>query len=119
MTANDHLVTRSAELLSVQISMAAVAVLAVALRLISRFLIIKSPGWDDYIIILGMVNTTSNLFRGPVPHINSVPWFDHNRLDPSWPSLRRRQAHGRRKIDERSRVGSEGLSHPFCHGLVS
>ncbi|KAL8759854.1 MAG: hypothetical protein Q9184_003507 [Pyrenodesmia sp. 2 TL-2023] len=45
---------RRAELLTVQISMAAVAVFAVALRLITRFFILKCPGWDDYIIILGM-----------------------------------------------------------------
>lgn len=61
MAINDHLVTRSAELLSVQISMAAVAVLAVALRLISRFLVLKNPGWDDYIIALGTASTTSRL----------------------------------------------------------
>ncbi|KAL8927738.1 MAG: hypothetical protein Q9208_002153 [Pyrenodesmia sp. 3 TL-2023] len=45
---------RRAEFLTVQISMAAVAVFAVALRLITRFFILKCPGWDDYIIILGM-----------------------------------------------------------------
>lgn len=108
MTTNDHLVTRSAELLSVQISMAAVAVLAVALRLISRFLILKNPGWDDYIMILGTASTTSRSFRGTVPDTSSVPWFDHNGLDPSRSSLWGRQAHGRYRIVEGSRVYSEG-----------
>lgn len=46
---------RRAEFLSVQISMAAVAVFAVVLRLISRFMVTKSPGWDDYIIAMGAV----------------------------------------------------------------
>lgn len=55
MAGGDPLPNRRAEMLSVQISMAAVAVLAVALRLVSRFLVIKSPGWDDYIISLGTV----------------------------------------------------------------
>lgn len=53
MAASDHPVNRRAELLSVQVSMAAVAVLVVALRLVSRFVILRSPGWDDYIITMG------------------------------------------------------------------
>lgn len=70
---------RRAELLSVQISMAAVAVFAVALRLITRFLILKCPGWDDYIIILGMclglaqtVLTLSCLPYGAAKHMIDI-----------------------------------------------
>lgn len=51
--------TRTAELLTIHITMIALASLVVALRLISRYLVVKNPGWDDYMIILAMVNGQS------------------------------------------------------------
>ncbi|KAL8970336.1 MAG: hypothetical protein Q9183_001573 [Haloplaca sp. 2 TL-2023] len=56
MASKDATVDRSAQILSIQISMAALAVLVVSLRLFSRFKILKSPGWDDYIIAAGMAS---------------------------------------------------------------
>ena len=35
--------------------MTAAAFLVVSLRLISRYMILKSPGWDDYAIMAAMV----------------------------------------------------------------
>ena len=42
-------------LIAVQVSMTAAALLIVALRLISRYMILKSPGWDDYATTAAMV----------------------------------------------------------------
>ena len=50
--------SRRTELIAVQVSMTAVALLIVALRLISRYMILKSPGWDDYAIMAAMVALT-------------------------------------------------------------
>lgn len=47
--------SRKAMLIAVQVSMTAAALLIVALRLISRYMILKSPGWDDYAITAAMV----------------------------------------------------------------
>ena len=47
--------SRRTELIAVQVSMTAVALLIVALRLISRYMILESPGWDDYAITAAMV----------------------------------------------------------------
>ncbi len=47
--------SRRTELIAVQVSMTAAALLIVALRLISRYMILKSPGWDDYAITVAMV----------------------------------------------------------------
>ena len=60
---HDNTPTRRTELIAVQVSMTAVALLLVALRLISRYMIIKSPGWDDYAIIVAMVGPLSTLSR--------------------------------------------------------
>ncbi|KAI4131704.1 MAG: hypothetical protein LQ338_001105 [Usnochroma carphineum] len=80
MAPDDIHPNRRAELLSVQISMAAVAVFAVVLRLISRFLVSKSPGWDDYIITLGTclgltqtILTLSCLPYGAARHMVDIP----------------------------------------------
>ncbi|KAK0514454.1 hypothetical protein JMJ35_003071 [Cladonia borealis] len=42
-------------LIAVQVSMTATALLIVALRLISRYMILKSPGWDDYATTAAMI----------------------------------------------------------------
>lgn len=47
--------SRRTELIAVQVSMTAAALLIVALRLVSRYMILKSPGWDDYAITVAMV----------------------------------------------------------------
>ena len=47
--------SRKRVLIAVQVSMTAAALLIVALRLISRCMILKSPGWDDYAITAAMV----------------------------------------------------------------
>ena len=47
--------SRRAVLIAVQVSMTAAAFLVVSLRLISRYMILKSPGWDDYAIMAAMV----------------------------------------------------------------
>jgi hypothetical protein len=41
--------------ITIQVSMTALAFLFVSLRLISRYMIIKSPGWDDHTIMVAMV----------------------------------------------------------------
>ena len=45
-------------LIAVQVALTAAALLIVALRLISRYMILKSPGWDDYAITAAMVALT-------------------------------------------------------------
>ena len=45
-------------LIAVQVALTAAALLIVALRLISRYMILKSPGWDDYAIMAAMVALT-------------------------------------------------------------
>lgn len=47
--------SRRTELIAVQVSMTAAALLIVALRLVSRYMILKSPGWDDYAITVAVV----------------------------------------------------------------
>lgn len=44
------------QLLAVQISLVGLAALVVALRLFTRFFILKSPGWDDLAISIGLVS---------------------------------------------------------------
>lgn len=48
--------TRETKLLFVQMSMTAVALLVVPLRLICRFLLLKSPGWDNISMVFAMVS---------------------------------------------------------------
>ncbi|KAL8938314.1 MAG: hypothetical protein Q9211_003265 [Gyalolechia sp. 1 TL-2023] len=69
---------RQAEFLSIQISMAVVAVFFVALRSISRFLVAKSAGWDDYILILGSVlgSTQAILALSCLPHGGAMHMAD-------------------------------------------
>ncbi|KAL8953738.1 MAG: hypothetical protein Q9222_000420 [Ikaeria aurantiellina] len=70
MQVRSHPASRKVELLSVQITAAAVATLFVGLRLISRFLILKNPGWDDYIIAMGALLgiTQTVLIVSAIPH---------------------------------------------------
>ena len=47
--------TRRAQLLGLQIAMTTFALILVVLRLLPRYLILKSPGWDDHSIAVAMV----------------------------------------------------------------
>ena len=46
---------RGLELVTVESILIGFSLLIVGLRLITRFLIVKSPGWDDYAVILATV----------------------------------------------------------------
>ena len=48
--------TRASRLLTVHVTMIVLAAAVVALRLISRYVVVKNPGWDDHMIIVAMVN---------------------------------------------------------------
>lgn len=48
--------TRVSRLLTTHVTMVVLAAVVVALRLITRYFVVKSPGWDDYMIIIAMVN---------------------------------------------------------------
>jgi len=50
--------TRKAELLAVQIPLMALALLFVGLRLASRYCAIRSPGWDDFVLIIATVRSS-------------------------------------------------------------
>lgn len=52
---------RRPQLLVVQVSLISVATLVVALRLFTRYVIIKSPGADDYAIVVALVRPPSVL----------------------------------------------------------
>ena len=47
--------TGVSRLLTTHITMVVLAAIVVALRLISRYLVVKNPGWDDYMIMIAMV----------------------------------------------------------------
>ena len=47
---------RVSKLLTTHVTMVVLAAIVVALRLITRYLVVKNPGWDDYMIIVAMVN---------------------------------------------------------------
>lgn len=47
---------RRTRLLAVQVSLISLATLVVALRLFTRFFVLKSPGWDDLAISVGLVS---------------------------------------------------------------
>ncbi len=48
--------TRTTELVLIHITMIMLASLVVGLRLICRYVVLNNPGWDDYLIIVAMVN---------------------------------------------------------------
>lgn len=48
--------TRVSRLLTTHVTMVVLAAIVVALRLITRYLVVKNPGWDDYMIIIAMVS---------------------------------------------------------------
>lgn len=48
--------TNASRLLITHVTMMVFAAIVVALRLITRYLVVKNPGWDDYMIIVAMVN---------------------------------------------------------------
>ena len=50
-------VDRRSQLLVVQTSLISLATFIVALRLFTRFFILKSPGWDDLAISIGLVSS--------------------------------------------------------------
>lgn len=50
-------VTRRAQLLGVQIATTAFALILLSFILLTRYLIVKSPGWHDYIITVSLVRT--------------------------------------------------------------
>ena len=50
--------TRNFELLAVQIPLISLALLFVALRLLSRYYAIVSQGWDDFVLIVATVRST-------------------------------------------------------------
>lgn len=78
MATADPLPNQRAEFLSIQISMAAVAVFFVALRLVSRFLIAKSPGWDDHVLILGTVECRIFIWSTVTTNTALDPWLGAN-----------------------------------------
>ena len=47
--------SRTTELLAIELPMMGMALIVVLLRLISRYVVIKKPGWDDYLIIAATV----------------------------------------------------------------
>ena len=49
-------VDRRSQLLVVQTSLISLATFIVALRLFTRFFVLKSPGWDDLAISIGLVS---------------------------------------------------------------
>jgi len=51
------------ELLTIHISLTALALLVVALRLVSRYMIVRSPGWDDHAILAAMVSTSMDALQ--------------------------------------------------------
>ena len=111
MAAGDNLPNRRAEMLSVQITMAVLAMLAVVLRLISRFLVVRNPGWDDYIMIMGTVGchtSTLNVLIANLP----APQFDAGVPHAVLSSPRRSHAHGRyhqNLFHERFNIHPEGI----------
>ena len=56
-----HRANRRLQLLAVQVSLICVATFIVALRLFTRYMIIKSPGWDDLAISFALVCPSSAL----------------------------------------------------------
>lgn len=48
--------TRVSKLLIVHVTTIVLTTVVVTLRLITRYLILKNPGWDDYMIIVALVN---------------------------------------------------------------
>lgn len=50
--------TRKVELLAVQIPLMALALLFVGLRLASRYCAVRSPGWDDFVLIIATVRSS-------------------------------------------------------------
>lgn len=48
--------TRVSKLLITHVTMIVLAAVVVALRLITRYVVVKNPGWDDYMIIVAMVS---------------------------------------------------------------
>ena len=49
---------RTAELLACQLTMITLAISIVVLRLISRYVVLKKPGWDDYAVMVATVLKT-------------------------------------------------------------
>lgn len=48
--------SRVSRLLIVHVTTIVFAAVVVTLRLITRYLVVKNPGWDDYMIIVALVN---------------------------------------------------------------
>lgn len=49
-------VDRRSRLLAIQVSLISLATLVVALRLFTRIFVLRSPGWDDLAISVGLVS---------------------------------------------------------------
>lgn len=63
---------RTAELLACQLTMITLAISIVILRLISRYVVLKKPGWDDYAIMVATVLKTCIHYMNAVLIINST-----------------------------------------------
>lgn len=77
---------RAVELLTIELTLTVIAILFVVLRLISRYLITKTPGWDDYLIVVAtvvwycsqMVNSLLMEFSGSGAAANDIDSLLHS-----------------------------------------